>query len=100
MCDKKMKLEELYKIIVKLKKELPEKSYTSSLFKQGIDRIVQKIGEEAVEVVIAAKGTSRKKIIEESADLFFHVLVLMAAKKITLEQIYQELGKRRKNNNT
>lgn len=93
-----MKLDELYKIIVKRKKELPEKSYTSSLFKQGIDRIVQKIGEEAVEVVIAAKGSSRKKIIEESADLFFHVLVLMAAKKITLGQIYQELAKRRKTN--
>lgn len=92
-----MKLDELYKIILERKKELPEKSYTSSLFKQGVDRIVQKIGEEAVEVVIAAKGRSRKKIIEETADLFFHVLVLMAAKKITLRQIYQELAKRRKN---
>lgn len=95
-----MKLEELYKIIVKRKKELPEKSYTASLFKQGADRIVQKIGEEAVEVVIASQGGSRKKIIEETADLFFHALVLMAEKKITLRQIYLELGKRRKNNKT
>ncbi len=91
-----MKLEELYKIILERKKELPKESYTSSLFKQGIDRIVQKIGEEAVEVVIASNGRSQKKIIEETADLFFHVLVLLASKKITLGQVYQELEKRRK----
>ena len=95
-----MKLEELYKIILEQKKELPGNSYTASLYQQGVDRIVQKIGEEAVEVVIAAKGRSQKKIIRETADLFFHVLVLMAAKKITLKQIYQELGKRRKNYKT
>lgn len=90
--------DKLYQVITERQKELPDNSYVADLLQQGENRILQKIGEEAIEVIIAVKSKSRKKIIEETADLFFHVLVLMAAKKITLGQIYQELAKRRKTN--
>ena len=91
-----MKLEMLYKIIVKRKKELPENSYTTSLFKEGLDRIAQKIGEEVIEVIIAAKGRSKQRVISEIADLWYHCLVLLAKLNITPQDIYAELEKRRK----
>jgi len=89
-----MKLEELYTIIRKRIKKLPEDSYVASLVKQGEDRIIQKVGEEAVEVVVAAKGKSKKRIIEEMADLYFMTLVLLAAKGIELTDVFGELEKR------
>jgi len=89
-----MTLDELYKIIIDRKKELPENSYVASLFKSGSDRIIQKVGEEATEVVIAAKNDSKERLISEVADLMFHTLVLLAVKEISLEQICSELGQR------
>lgn len=90
-----MKLEELYSIIEERKKTLPRGSYTASLLQQGLDRIIQKIGEEAVEVIIAAKDKRKNRTIQEVADLFFMVTVLLVSKNITLQEIYKELLKRR-----
>lgn len=76
---------------------MPKNSYTASLFQKGKDQIIQKVGEEAVEVVVAAKNESKKEIISEMADLWFHCLVLMASLGITTTDIFQELEKRKKN---
>lgn len=92
-----MNLEQLYKIIASRKKTMPKNSYTASLFQKGKDQIIQKVGEEAVEVVVAAKNESKKEIISEMADLWFHCLVLMASLGITTTDIFQELEKRKKN---
>ena len=91
-----MTLEELYKIIEDRKKNMPAKSYVASLFRDGEDRIIQKIGEEAIEVVIAAKNKLKKRIISEVADLLFHILVLLSAFEIPASQVLKELEKRKK----
>lgn len=91
-----MTIENLDTIIKKRLENLPNGSYVTSLYKKGENEILQKIGEEAIEVIIAAKGKSRKRIIEEAADLYFHLLLLLAVKKITLEEVYQELERRKK----
>lgn len=91
-----MTIEELYNIIQKRKKEMPKNSYTTSLFKGGRDRIVQKVGEEATEVIIAVKNTSKKEIVYEIADLWFHNLVLLASLDITPAEILVELESRKK----
>ena len=89
-----MKLEELYKIIENRKKNMPAGSYVASLFRGDSDRIIQKIGEEATEVIIAAKNDNKQRQIEEITDLVFHLLILMAKQGIKLENIYKELNKR------
>jgi len=91
-----MTLEELYNTILSRKKEMPEGSYVASLFRDGDDRIIQKVGEEAVEVVIAAKNESKDRLISEAADLTFHLLVLLASKGLKLSDILSELKKRQK----
>jgi len=91
-----MILDHLYKIILDRKKNRQQNSYVSSLFEKGDDRIIQKVGEEATEVVIAAKNKDKKEIISEMSDLWFHMLVLLAARDIRLEEIYRELEKRAK----
>lgn len=90
-----MTLEELYKIIESRRKNLPKNSYVVSLFKKGADKIIQKVGEESIEVIIAAKNGSKKRIISEVADLSFHLLVMMSLFKITPSDIIKELEKRR-----
>ena len=72
---------------------LPE-SYTAELFAAGEDEIVKKIGEEAVEVILAAKGQGDERLISETADLFYHTLVLLAARGLTLAQVEAELERR------
>lgn len=89
-----MTLEELITIIEDRKKKKPEESYVSSLFEKGIDRIVQKVGEEAVEVVIAAKNDNKAQLIEESSDLLFHLLIALTARGVTLNDIYSKLSER------
>ncbi|HHT9138905.1 MAG TPA: phosphoribosyl-ATP diphosphatase [Candidatus Wunengus sp. YC60] len=91
-----MNLDELFTIIQDRKKKMPKDSYVASLFKKGDDRIIQKVGEEATEVVIAAKNIDRNRIIEEIADLWFHCLVLLSQKGISPNEIFQELDRRRK----
>jgi phosphoribosyl-ATP pyrophosphohydrolase/phosphoribosyl-AMP cyclohydrolase len=72
----------------------PEGSYTAKLFEGGVDRIAKKIGEEATEVVIAAKNEDRAELIWEMSDLLYHSLVLLTARKVTLDEIGDELARR------
>jgi len=91
-----MNLDELYKIIQDRQQNAPAGSYVASLFKDGPDRIIQKVGEEAVELVIAAKNDSKKEVISETADLLFHTLVLLAALDVTPAEVQRELDNRRR----
>jgi phosphoribosyl-AMP cyclohydrolase / phosphoribosyl-ATP pyrophosphohydrolase len=85
---------ELMDVIQSRYMERPEGSYSTSLFNAGTDTILKKVGEEATEVVIAAKGESRERLIEESSDLLFHLGALLVDQGITLEEIESELGRR------
>lgn len=86
-----MFIEDLFKLIKSRKKQLPEGSYTASLFKAGLDRIAQKVGEEAVEVLIAAKNKNRKEQVAELSDLWFHTTILMVELNISFKDIESEL---------
>ena len=88
--------EELYSIIKNRKKLLPKDSYTVSLLQEGEDKILQKIGEEAVEVIIAGKNKNKQRIIEEIADLYYMVLILLVLNNIPISEVFRELEKRRK----
>lgn len=76
----------------------PENSYVAKMFERGFDKIAQKVGEEAVEVVIASKNKDKKEFIYESADLVFHLLLLCEAKGVDFQEIMEELYARRKQN--
>ena len=76
--------------------EMPPDSYTTYLFQKGIDKILKKVGEEATEVVIAAKGGKEEEIIYETADLFYHLLVMLRDRNIELAKIWEELASRHK----
>src|SRR6185295_13841022 len=89
-------LQQLYELIAIRKVTRPEGSYTTKLFSEGIDKIVKKLGEEAVETVIAAKNNSSQRIVEETADLLYHLLVTLVEKGVTLEEVQEELQKRQK----
>lgn len=78
---------QLQQVITERKKNLSEKSYTASLFQKGINKIAQKVGEEAVELVIEAKDDNEDLFMGEAADLMFHYLVLLSAKGYSLEQV-------------
>lgn len=88
-------LRELYSVIIDRKEHPVEGSYTNYLFDKGTDKISKKLGEEAVEVVIAASQRDRKATIQEIADLEYHLLVLMADRGITLDDVETELRSRR-----
>ena len=88
-------LRELYSVILDHKEHPVEGSYTNYLFDKGTDKISKKLGEEAVEVVIAASQRDRKATIQEIADLEYHLLVLMADRGITLDDVEAELRSRR-----
>lgn len=87
-------LDLLYAVVMERKGSGGEGSYTASLFRGGIDKILKKFGEEAVEVVIAGKGGTRAEIVYESADLLFHLLVLLGHHEIAPEEVYGELRRR------
>ncbi|EKE15298.1 MAG: hypothetical protein ACD_12C00086G0009 [uncultured bacterium] len=91
-----MNIKKLYKIIINRKLKMPTDSYVASLFRLGEDRIIQKVGEEATEVIIAAKNKNKKRIIFEISDLLFHLLILSVSSKITLSDIEKELESRSK----
>jgi phosphoribosyl-ATP pyrophosphohydrolase/phosphoribosyl-AMP cyclohydrolase len=80
--------------VEKRDRERPEGSYTTKLFAKGIDRIAQKVGEEGVEVVIAAKNNDPQALRGEAADLLFHLLVLLQEKKIPLADVIETLRER------
>ncbi len=75
-------------------REMPEGSYTTSLFKKGVNRMAQKVGEEAVETVIEATNGTNEKFIEEASDLLYHLMVLLTSKGYSLEDLGRELKKR------
>jgi phosphoribosyl-ATP pyrophosphohydrolase len=87
-------LDQLWSIIQARKQDLPQGSYTADLFRKGENEIVKKVGEEAVEVVVAAKGEGDDRIVYESADLIYHLLVLLAAKNLTWQDVEGELARR------
>jgi phosphoribosyl-ATP pyrophosphohydrolase len=87
-------LNELFTIIQNRKANPTKHSYTARLLAEGEDRILQKVGEEAVEVILAAKGQGDQRLVEEVSDLFYHTLVLLASKGLTLGDVEIELRRR------
>ncbi|WP_347862421.1 bifunctional phosphoribosyl-AMP cyclohydrolase/phosphoribosyl-ATP diphosphatase HisIE [Salimicrobium sp. PL1-032A] len=85
---------ELQEVLAERKAELPEGSYTSEMFQAGVDRIAKKIGEEAGEVIIAAKNDDREELALESADLLFHLLMLLTDRNVPLDDALRVLEKR------
>ena len=84
----------LQRIIADVKKNPEDGAYTSFLFVRGIDRIGKKVGEEAVELVIASKNDEKKVVVSEAADLLYHVMVLLNAKGVKISEVCEELCKR------
>lgn len=84
-------LTELQDFINKRHKEMPEGSYTTSLFKDGLNRMAQKVGEEALEAVIEATNGTNERLIYEASDMFYHLIVLLTSKGLRIENIAQEL---------
>jgi phosphoribosyl-ATP pyrophosphohydrolase/phosphoribosyl-AMP cyclohydrolase len=84
----------LQRIITRVKNNPEDGAYTSFLFVRGIDRIGKKVGEEAVELVIAAKNDDKKVVVAEAADLLYHVMVLLNAKGVKISEVCEELCKR------
>lgn len=80
-------LSQLQDIIEQRMKDMPDNSYTARLFKKGINKIAQKVGEEAVELVIEAKDDKTELILNETADLLYHIMVLLAAKGARIEDV-------------
>ena len=89
-----MTLTELYKIILDRQENPVEGSYTAYLFKKGQNEILKKVGEESVEVILAAKAQGKERLIEEVADLTYHTLVLLADAGLTPADVLNELDKR------
>ena len=87
-------MEGLYGLLMERKEQMPEGSYTTYLFRKGLDKILKKVGEESTEVIIAGKAMDRAETVYEIADLAYHVLVLMAQMGIRVEDIRQELAGR------
>lgn len=94
-----MTIRELYEIIESRRNNDESTSYTRQLFDRGLDRIIQKVGEESVEVVIAAKNDENDEFIGEVADLVYHLLVLLVAKDIKITDIERRLQERHDNDN-
>ena len=89
-------LEKLESVISNRKNNPTDSSYTSSLFTKGINKIAQKVGEEAVELVIESKDENKEKFLGEAADLLYHYLVLLQAKNYKLEDVVKVLAERHK----
>ncbi len=87
-------LSDLQEFIIKRKAEMPEGSYTTSLFRDGINRIAQKLGEEALETVIETVNGSNERVIYEASDMLYHLIVLLTAKDLRIEQVVVELAAR------
>lgn len=87
-------LSELQDFIERRHEEMPEGSYTTSLFQKGVNRIAQKVGEEALETVIEATNGTNDKLIYEASDMFYHLIVLLTEKGLRIEDVAAELQKR------
>lgn len=86
----------LERVVLERKANPSDDSYTSRLFARGLNKIAQKVGEEAVELVIEAKDDDPERFRNEAADLLYHLTVLLAAKDISFEEVYEVLKERRK----
>lgn len=89
-----MNVDQLYAVICERRDHPSEQSYTTRLLVAGEDEIVKKVGEEAVEVILAAKGQGDARLVEEVADLTYHVLVLLASRGIEPQAVRDELARR------
>jgi phosphoribosyl-ATP pyrophosphohydrolase len=87
-------LKKLTETLEARKKDDPNKSYTASLYRDGLEAILKKVNEETFETIIAARQGDNKELIHEVADLWFHTLVLMAYKNLSAEDILNELSRR------
>jgi phosphoribosyl-ATP pyrophosphohydrolase len=87
-------LQQLAKILEQRKQESADKSYVASLYSKGLDTILKKIGEEATETVIAGKSQDKRQIIYETADLWFHTMVLLAHQNLSPDDVLNELQRR------
>jgi len=90
----KFDLLKLFKLIKKRKSEMPEGSYTASLFSDGLEQILAKVEEESEEVCRAARSEGKQRLVEESCDLMYHLFVLLVNEGIGIEEIFEELGGR------
>jgi phosphoribosyl-ATP pyrophosphohydrolase/phosphoribosyl-AMP cyclohydrolase len=88
-------LEELYAVVEARRREMPEGSYTTYLFEQGLNKILKKVGEESAETIIAAKDGDPVALAAETADLVYHLIVLMVERGLKLEDLCKELARRR-----
>ncbi|HKP80834.1 MAG TPA: bifunctional phosphoribosyl-AMP cyclohydrolase/phosphoribosyl-ATP diphosphatase HisIE [Pyrinomonadaceae bacterium] len=86
----------LYELIESRERDRPEGSYTTYLFNHGLDKILKKVGEESAETIIAAKNEDGARLTSEVADLVYHLLVLLVARGVSLDEVRGELAKRRK----
>ncbi len=89
-------LDQLYELIESRERERPSGSYTTYLFEEGLDKILKKVGEESAETIIAAKNDDDARVAAETADLLYHLLVLLVARGVSLKDVAQELAQRRK----
>ena len=87
-------LQQLERGIAERRSAAPDGSYTASLLASGRQRIAQKVGEEGVELALAGVGDDQARVVAETADLLYHVLVLLAARDISLDEVLQELERR------
>ena len=87
-------LSELQNFIDKRHQEMPENSYTTSLFKKGINKMAQKVGEEATETIIEATNGTNDQLVYESSDFLYHLIVMLTAKGLSIEDVASELIKR------
>jgi len=87
-------LEKLADVLEARKSESPETSYVAALYAKGEDKILEKIGEEATETILASKSGDRGKIIHETADLWFHTLIMLAHHGLSPEDVLSELARR------
>ncbi len=87
-------LTQLAEVLEQRKTQTAEKSYVASLYNKGLDTILKKIGEEATETVIAAKGGDKQQIVYEMADLWFHCMVLLAQQELHPDDVLSELQRR------
>ncbi len=93
-----MFLKELQHFIQKRHEEMPEGSYTTSLFESGINKMAQKVGEEAVETIIEAANGTNERLVYEGSDLLYHLIVMLTAKGLSIEDLASELEERHKPN--
>lgn len=88
-------LQNLYELIQSRERDRPSGSYTTYLFDKGLDKILKKVGEESAETIIAAKNDDRKLFVAEVSDLVYHLLVLLVARGVNLDEVRAELAQRR-----